>query len=587
MTKGFPMPGSKNSSPNFSKRPSARRQFVPRGPSSNEHRSDQINEGDDELGLNSDLGRELGAKTIAGTVEGVAQSEAKANKASGFAHLKLPVQIMNALIEMGYSDPTPVQSEALPLVLQGRDVLATAQTGTGKTAAFGIPVLARLLLEQSDLDPAKAKFQKTSRVLVIAPTRELAEQIGKVLRELTSYCRRFRTATVIGGSGYGPQIRDLKMNPAFVVGTPGRLIDHLKSGLLRLDDFKTLVIDEADRLLDMGFEPQVEEIIKHMSPERQTLMFSATLPPEVKKMVARYLRTPARIAVGADNVPVAAIKQDMIELKEGDKPQRLIAEIDNLAGTMIIFTRTRTRADFVAAMLSDAGHEAGALHGDLTQARRRRVTDLFRSERIRILVATDIAARGLDISHVKHVINYDLPMVPEDYIHRIGRTGRAGAEGHALALVTGGEYHMWIRIQRLIGNKVGARTFSKPPPQFQGKFRGPSKDRGVREFRGERSDQNDRGPRRDSDRGPRAGSERGAFGTRNDRGAFAGRPNSGAASTPRPSRPGMSASSGPARRPSRREDADEIPRRATLGKSDARQPSERSARRPARNSKFS
>lgn len=361
-----------------------------------------------------------------------------------FTELPLTPPILKSLERMEYTKPTDVQAQTIPFVLDGRDVLVTAQTGTGKTAAFAVPIFQRMIAQLEAGEPVR-------RALVLAPTRELAEQIGLVMKELTFFFRRIRYTVIIGGAPYGKQFRELNMDPAFVVGTPGRLIDHIETGTLKLQDFDYLVLDESDRMLDMGFAPQIEMIVKKFPVVRQTMMFSATLPTEVRGLVAKYLKNPARVAIGEENRPVAKIKQDVIEVREADKTPKLMHEIDGMAGSIIVFTKTKVKADVVASMLADAGHQAEALHGDLTQGARRRVTTKFRGGEIRILVATDIAARGLDIDHVRHVVNYDLPMVPEDYIHRIGRTGRAGKEGHSIAFVTQQERGRWNQILRIMG----------------------------------------------------------------------------------------------------------------------------------------
>jgi ATP-dependent RNA helicase DeaD len=368
-----------------------------------------------------------------------------------FSELPLTPVILESLERMKYEKPTDVQARTIPLVLEGRDVLVTAQTGTGKTAAFAVPILQTILAAMEAGTPVR-------RALVLAPTRELAEQIGTVMRELTFFFRRVRYAVVIGGAPYGKQFRELGMDPAFVIGTPGRIIDHIETGTLKLDDFDFLVLDESDRMLDMGFAPQIEMIVKRFPDPRQTMMFSATLPQEVRGMVAKYLTNPARVAIGEENRPVARIQQDVIEVREGDKEATLLREIDKVAGSIIVFTKTRLKADIVAMQLSEAGHEAASLHGELTQGKRRQVTTKFRDGSIRILVATDIAARGLDIDHVRHVINYDLPMVPEDYVHRIGRTGRNGAEGHSVAFVGLNERQRWNTILRLMGQGTPGRA---------------------------------------------------------------------------------------------------------------------------------
>ena len=429
-----------------------------------------------------------------------------------FSDFNFAQAVKKAVEKLGFEKPTEVQSRAIPAVLEGKDVLVTAQTGSGKTAAFLTPILTKML--------EAAEEKKFRKALIIAPTRELAEQIGQVARELTFFARRFRYAVVIGGSGYGRQLAQLRERPAFVIGTPGRLIDHIERGTLKLDTFDFLVLDEADRMLDMGFEPQIEQIVAALPESRQTMMFSATMPPEVKRLVSRYLKEPVRISVGEENRPVDRIKQDVVELREADKEQTLLREIDKIAGSIIVFVKTKMKADRIAQMLAEAGHDADSLHGDLTQGARRRVTMNFREEKIRILVATDIAARGLDIDHIQHVVNYDLPMVIEDYVHRIGRTGRAGRDGHSIAFVTPGEMQRWVRILKMMGFPVpkgsgftrdrgGRRNdgkFARPRPEGRGFRSKKFDDGGERPFR-QRSqerpyDGGDSRPQRSFDDGP-------------------------------------------------------------------------------------
>lgn len=355
-----------------------------------------------------------------------------------FSEFDFPAPLARALQIMGYEVPTPVQRQAIPPARDGLDVIATAQTGTGKTAAFALPFLDRML-----------KGGKKP-VLVVAPTRELAEQIASVLNQLTEETPQLRPCVIIGGAAYLKQIRGLRSQPMFVVGTPGRLIDQIERGNLDLSHFRGLVLDEADRLLDMGFEPQLDELIRHMPKERQTLLFSATMAPKVERLAKRYMRDPVRIAVGAPSRPVETVSQEVIEVEPREKSETLIREIDKVAGSIMVFTRTKLRAEAVAKTLDQAGHDVARIHGDRTQRQRSDAIEGFRSGRYRILVATDVAARGLDISHVRHVINYDLPTAPEDYVHRIGRTGRAGAEGRALAFVSADERWLWAKIYKLM-----------------------------------------------------------------------------------------------------------------------------------------
>ena len=358
-----------------------------------------------------------------------------------FESFNLPPVLAKTLEGMGYTKPTPVQAQAIPLALAGRDVLATAQTGTGKTAAFAVPLLSGML------------NGKRSPVLILAPTRELAEQIAKVIQQLTVNTPQLKTVLIIGGSSYQYQIRGLKSKPAFVVGTPGRMIDQAGLGNLKLGTFGSLVLDEADRMLDMGFAPQLEQLISQMPVERQTLLFSATLPNEIKSMAARYMKSPERVACGESTTPVDRIKQEVIEVENKQKGERLLREIDNVEGSLIIFTRTKTRVEQVLKLLVGAGHRVARIHGDRSQRQRGDAIRDFREGHARILVATDIAARGIDIPHIKFVVNFDLPLCPEDYIHRIGRTARAGADGTAWAFVTPEETFLWARIYKMMYNK--------------------------------------------------------------------------------------------------------------------------------------
>ncbi len=363
-----------------------------------------------------------------------------------FKEMDLVPALREALEIMKYETPTPVQAEAIPIVLEGSDLMACAQTGTGKTAAFALP----LLMHMSDKNRNKGVRKS---VLILAPTRELVEQIAEVLSQLTVKARHCKLALIIGGVGYNHQIRDLRANPSFIIATPGRLIDHLESGRVRLNDFGVLVLDEADRMLDMGFAPQLEEIVSRMPTDRQTLLFSATLDGEVGRIAKKYLRNPKSVNVAPAHTPIEKITQNVVRTLQKEKPSTLLKEIDKITGSIIIFTRTKARTEQVAKNLDAAGHEVQMIHGDRSQAQRKRALDLFRQGKARILVATDVAARGLDIPHIEHVFNYDLPMQPEDYIHRIGRTARAGREGDAWSFVTPDDEGQWNRIYKLMYGK--------------------------------------------------------------------------------------------------------------------------------------
>ena len=360
-------------------------------------------------------------------------------KMQSFQELSLPEPMQRALESMNYSTPTPIQQQAIPAALGNRDIIGCAQTGTGKTAAFSIPLIANLI----------KNTQKNGLILV--PTRELAEQVGSVVLKLLKNYPQIKVAILIGGKPMRPQIQRLSQKPRIIIATPGRLNDHLRQGNLSLSKSEIVILDEADRMLDMGFEPQIREIMRFLPKCRQTMLFSATLPPSIEKMVGRYLKDPVKIMVGAPSRPAAKIVQSMVSTTQNGKNEALLDQLnDKKESAVIIFARTKRRTDRLAQYLSEWGFKVGRIHGDRTQKQRNDAIDGFRRGRFKILVATDIAARGIDIPHIGHVINYDLPMVPEDYIHRIGRTGRAGAEGSAISLVTPEEKGQWRSISKFI-----------------------------------------------------------------------------------------------------------------------------------------
>lgn len=361
-----------------------------------------------------------------------------------FASFGLPDYVMQALAHMKFTTPTPVQAAAIPPALAGKDILGSAQTGTGKTGAFGIPLVVKLLTNHK------------SCALVMTPTRELAVQVMVMMEQLLGADSGIDTALLIGGESMPKQFSQLRRRPRLIVGTPGRINDHLKRATCKLSDTDFLVLDETDRMLDMGFGIQIDAVVKHMPTKRQTLMFSATFPPNIVKMSQKYMNDPVRIEVGNNNTPMASIKQEVIQVTEADKYGQLQVQLQNRQGSIIVFVQTKFGAERMAKKLRDLNHRADAIHGNLNQRQRDRVIAEFRASKIRILVATDIAARGLDIPHIEHVINYDLPQCPEDYIHRIGRTGRNGKEGEALNLLAGRDMGKWKAIQRLLnpGAKV-------------------------------------------------------------------------------------------------------------------------------------
>lgn len=352
--------------------------------------------------------------------------------------LALPESLVSALNKMNIHTPTPIQASTLLPALKGQDIMATAQTGTGKTLAYTLPLLA-YLMKYSD-----------KKALILTPTRELATQVRDTVRQLLGNKPIVNMALLIGGESMGKQFAQLKGSPRVIIGTPGRICDHLNRGNLSLKQTGFLVIDEADRMLDMGFSVQLDKIAPFLSPNRQTLMFSATLPGNIHKLAQNYLNDPMRISVDSPTKAAPKIKQEIRRVSSSEKFPILLEELQEREGSSIIFVKTKRGADQLADKLRRQDLNAGSLHGDLKQRQRDRVTLQFRNNKIQIMVATDIAARGLDIPHIRHVINYDLPQCPEDYIHRIGRTARAGLEGEALCLISPDDSGKWKAIQRLL-----------------------------------------------------------------------------------------------------------------------------------------
>lgn len=378
-----------------------------------------------------------------------------------FETLGLPEKLIKALTRIGFTEPTPIQAQTIPLALLGRDVLGSAQTGTGKTGAFGIPLVAYLMANPE------------ASALILTPTRELAAQVTAALQQMIPV-QDIKTALLIGGESMPRQFRQLQQKPRLIVGTPGRINDHLARGSVKFDTTRFLVMDEADRMLDMGFGAQIEKIIQHMPQQRQTLMFSATLTKPIIKVSAKYLNNPERVAIGSSHEPLSEIQQEVVHSTTEKKYTHLLAELEGREGSVIIFVKTKYGTQRLADKLNRAEHSAQALHGDLQQRRRDRVMRSFREKEYRILVATDVAARGLDVPHIEHVINYDLPQCPEDYIHRIGRTARAGAKGSAVNLITPEDNGKWKAILRLIqgGESQGNAGDQRKSGQSQGKPQG-------------------------------------------------------------------------------------------------------------------
>ena len=373
-----------------------------------------------------------------------------------FDSLGLAEPVLRAVAAEGYQTPTPIQNEVIPNMLAGRDILGIAQTGTGKTAAFVLPLLNAISDSQRKTQP------KTYRALILVPTRELAAQVADSIRTYGKIVRP-TTAVVVGGLRPQPQKRALAPGVDIVVATPGRLEDHLGSGAMRLDRTTTVVLDEADQMLDLGFAPAIRRILEQLPAQRQTVLLSATMPKQIRKLARDYLNRPEEIAVAPVSRPIDRIEQSILWTEKAAKRDRLVellAERD--VERAFVFTRTKHGADRVNRHLGRAGLSAAAIHGDKSQGQRDRALGAFRKDRVKILVATDIAARGIDIDGVSHVFNFDLPNVPEAYVHRIGRTARAGASGVAVSLCDPSERGLLKDIERLIGRDFGAGGYVDP-----------------------------------------------------------------------------------------------------------------------------
>ena len=375
-----------------------------------------------------------------------------------FSDLNIENKLKRSIELAEFRTPTPIQSQSIPISLEGKDVLGTAQTGTGKTLAFTIPMLNKLLKD------------KQAMALIICPTRELATQVMETVLKLNIREIGIGNALLIGGESMQKQLRQLKKGARIIVGTPGRINDHIERKSLNLSRVNYLVLDETDRMLDMGFTPQIEIILKFIPKDHQTLLFSATLPENILKISQKYLNNPERVSVGSLSTPIEKIKQETFQITADKKYHELINQLVERSGSILVFVKTKHGADKIVKRLKYDGHKADAIHGNLRQSKRDRVIRGFRNGNSRILIATDVAARGLDIPVIKHVINYDLPQVPEDYIHRIGRTGRAGKDGSALTFLTNNDRSMWRSIQKLIDPDFKVKEEARPNNQKSKKF---------------------------------------------------------------------------------------------------------------------
>ncbi len=359
-----------------------------------------------------------------------------------FRDFGLSDEVVKGTVAMGFTDPTPIQLRAFPVVLSGKDLIGTAQTGTGKTAAFALPILTNLAKHGA------------FRCLVLEPTRELAAQVETAFRDYGRFTD-LRVSLIHGGVGYGKQREEAAAGMDIVVATPGRLLDHLGQGTMKLDKVNMLVLDEVDRMLDMGFLPDVRRIVEQISTDRQTLLFSATLPPEIDRLAAWVLRDPVVIEIGANRSPAETVTHAVYPVAAEQKFDLLMALLERTSfDSCLIFSRTKHGADKIAVKLKQGKHSVAVLHSNRTQRERVEALDGFKSHKYEIMVATDIAARGIDVAGVSHVINYDVPEHPEDYVHRIGRTGRAQKVGDAFTLMNGEELGSLQSIERFIGAKI-------------------------------------------------------------------------------------------------------------------------------------
>jgi len=359
-----------------------------------------------------------------------------------FSKLGLAPKVVDGVRAAGYTVPTPIQLRAIPVILEGRDLIGSAQTGTGKTAAFALPIISRL------------GQRGALRALVLEPTRELAAQVETAIRDYARFTN-LRTVVLFGGTGYGRQDQVLRQGADIVVATPGRLLDQIQRGMLRLSQIEILVLDEADRMLDMGFLPDVRRLVERCPRARQTMLFSATIPPEIEQLCNWALRNPETIEIGQRRSPAETVTHALYAVDIGQK-QELLEELLRRTDydQVLIFCRTKHGAHRVAGKLNQEGHAVAVLHSNRTQSERARALNGFRDGRYEVMVATDIAARGIDVEQISHVINFDVPHHPEDYVHRIGRTGRAQSVGDAFTIMTGEDVQEIAAIERFIGQKI-------------------------------------------------------------------------------------------------------------------------------------
>jgi len=390
----------------------------------------------------------------------------------GFNGLGIAPKLMEILTKHKYMIPTPIQRESIPTALEGKDIMGIAQTGTGKTLAFGIPMVQRLA-------------QVKGKGLIILPTRELALQVDETMQKIGRDLN-LRTAILIGGASMGRQLDMLRKNPHVIVATPGRLIDHLNQKSVNLTEVKVLVLDEADRMLDMGFEPQIRRILQTVPKERQTMLFSATMPDEIVRIATSYMKLPVRVEIARPGKLADTVTQELFVVKKEDKNRLLEKMLDEHRGSVLVFTRTRFGAKKLARGVRAMAHTAAEIHSDRSLNQRREALDGFKSGKYRVLVATDIAARGIDVTGIAAVINYDVPENPDDYVHRIGRTGRAGLTGHAITFAMPDQGADVRAIEKLASIRLPLSKLPELPPH-RAPIRIDDEERGDRFGRGGRS----------------------------------------------------------------------------------------------------
>jgi len=372
---------------------------------------------------------------------------------SDFSGLSIAPALLEKLYKLNFKTPTPIQRQAIPAAIEGKDVVGIAQTGTGKTLAFGIPMLQRLNIVKG-------------RGLVVLPTRELASQVDEALRQVGSSFG-LRTVVLIGGASMGLQLRALKQNPHIIIATPGRLNDHLQQRTVHLNNVKIVVLDEADRMLDMGFAPQIESILRSVSKDRQTMLFSATMPSKIFKMAANHMKLPVRIEVAPSGTTASNVTQEMYIIPQREKIRLTEKILEKFTGPVLVFTRTKHGATKLAREIRNIGHTASEIHSNRSLNQRQEALRGFKMGKYRVLVATDIAARGIDVKNIELVLNFDLPMNSEDYVHRIGRTARAGAGGHAISFVTPEQRREIRDIERLVKKNLPITKIPDLPPARQ------------------------------------------------------------------------------------------------------------------------